>query len=429
MRKKIQNIQFLLLNKATTHCRIQEYIINELQFHITKIYNNQCTEWCDNLMETLKQLTPLKNSNQPIINIYNSETERNINRIIFTKYKQTDKMFDTPLADVDEYFYRKDSYNVFEENGITYSTTLYAYDTVDDVGSLRYDKFYKIQILKDKLSFRFYVWIRYGIDGYDGRMESHAMAKNECIHLFKERFYEKTGNRWEDRKDFVAQCGFYEYLVSDFSCAAVHADFRVITFELNDKYFGDKNNKIGKDKDMLLCPKYSTLKQFTIDESSKFCVWFINSDNNFEKQLAYFNLENDFNADWTVSNIELEITPLTTVKMIQNKISLRFKNIVPANYIQIYGDVDDKLSDYKQIFSGNNPIENTPGSKVLKWMIVPYDTFVNDVNNMKIYKISIYEQEYIEKKDYICENEYVSNNLLNIGYNWSNNYNYENEKK
>ena len=59
--------------------------------------------------------------------------------------------------------------------------------------------------------------------------------KQHSIDLFKQHFYDKTLNHWEDRNNFKAQKDHYTYLIMDHSLKAIYCDFRVITFELNDK--------------------------------------------------------------------------------------------------------------------------------------------------------------------------------------------------
>jgi len=111
-----------------------------------------------------------------------------------------------------------DCAHVLERGGCVYSATLNKTDLAAGTNS-----FYVLQVIESdsKLSTHiFRAWGRIGTT-VGGNLCEHKSV-DECIKDFKKYFLEKTGNRWEDRKNFVVQPG--KFNLSELGIASEDAE-------------------------------------------------------------------------------------------------------------------------------------------------------------------------------------------------------------
>ena len=72
------------------------------------------------------------------------------------------------------------------------------------------NKFYVIQLLKQKVLPEYKVWTRWGRVGEVGSSaDKHCTTMNDAIKEFKKKFKDKTKNDWDKRSNFVPQPGKY----------------------------------------------------------------------------------------------------------------------------------------------------------------------------------------------------------------------------
>eukprot|EP00483_Globobulimina_turgida_P012586 UN12609 len=90
--------------------------------------------------------------------------------------------------------------------------------------------------------------------------------------------------------------------------------------------------------------------------------------------------------------VKLSVTPLTTVKMIQNKISQHFNKTIPANNIQLFSEIKSNSNTVQRKYLWHNAYEtigNINCDRCCRWEIVPYDTLSNVHYDM--FQISVYQ--------------------------------------
>eukprot|EP01114_Cavostelium_apophysatum_P007265 TRINITY_DN1927_c0_g1_i1.p1 TRINITY_DN1927_c0_g1~~TRINITY_DN1927_c0_g1_i1.p1 ORF type:complete len:935 (-),score=347.88 TRINITY_DN1927_c0_g1_i1:64-2868(-) len=74
------------------------------------------------------------------------------------------------------------------------------------------NKFYRLQVVRPvgKKSFYFFIsWGRVGTDIGDFKWYSHGQSQKAAIEAFEQKFFDQTGNVWEDRALFVKKPGKY----------------------------------------------------------------------------------------------------------------------------------------------------------------------------------------------------------------------------
>ncbi|XP_067018725.1 poly [ADP-ribose] polymerase 1-like [Acropora muricata] len=94
----------------------------------------------------------------------------------------------------------EDRCHVFQENGNIYSATLGLVDIVRGANS-----YYKLQLLKDDKKNSYHLFRSWGRVGthIGGTKLERCDSKADAIRSFLNLYGEKTGNSWEDRKNFV----------------------------------------------------------------------------------------------------------------------------------------------------------------------------------------------------------------------------------
>eukprot|EP00118_Oscarella_pearsei_P026283 m.309715 g.309715 ORF g.309715 m.309715 type:complete len:959 (+) comp47446_c0_seq1:38-2914(+) len=101
----------------------------------------------------------------------------------------------------------EDSCHVFEEDGDLYAVTLGLVDVIRGTNS-----YYKLQLLQSDNRCRWYIfrsWGRVGTTIGSNKLD-HYGSKADAVSQFKLVYNEKTGNLWEDRKNFKKKPGrFY----------------------------------------------------------------------------------------------------------------------------------------------------------------------------------------------------------------------------
>jgi len=79
------------------------------------------------------------------------------------------------------------------------------------------NKFYNLQVLKKDNSNAYSFWTRWGRVGERGQFKLlNCSSKDMAISNFKSKFRDKTGNSWDDRKNFVKKDKKYFLLERDY---------------------------------------------------------------------------------------------------------------------------------------------------------------------------------------------------------------------
>lgn len=99
---------------------------------------------------------------------------------------------------------------------VVYSEATTVYDTMLNQTSVQenQNKFYTMQLLKEKLYDNYYVWYRWGRIGENGAHALKRCGANlvQAKALFEEKFFQKTGNRWAERRNFTKRPGMYQMI-------------------------------------------------------------------------------------------------------------------------------------------------------------------------------------------------------------------------
>ncbi|GFU18581.1 poly polymerase 2 [Nephila pilipes] len=105
-----------------------------------------------------------------------------------------------------------ENFCVYQENGIPYTATLNYVNM-----SANNNKFYITQVLKHKSKKEFKFWQRFGRVGTHGQSELKNFASSlpDAKAAFEEKFHEKTGNDWNNIKNFNYMFGKYDLLKID----------------------------------------------------------------------------------------------------------------------------------------------------------------------------------------------------------------------
>ncbi|KAG4108431.1 poly polymerase catalytic domain-containing protein [Neocallimastix lanati (nom. inval.)] len=116
-------------------------------------------------------------------------------------------------AVVDSSVPNHENYHVFEDGDEVYDATLNQTNISDNN-----NKYYNLQILKkDDNSNGYFFWTRWGRVGEKGQNNLlFCSSKENAISNFKMKFKDKTGNNWENRKNFVKKNKKYFLLERDY---------------------------------------------------------------------------------------------------------------------------------------------------------------------------------------------------------------------
>ena len=109
----------------------------------------------------------------------------------------------------------------------------------------------------------------------------------------------------------------------------------IITFEINDKHPVIlnvlKQQEFEKRKMKLSSPFYLNIIEMNKDKMLQYEVNIVNNDENILHKIHAFDSEYEIQSN-SISNVKLKVTPSTSIRMIQNKISLKLFNYnVPPN--------------------------------------------------------------------------------------------------
>ena len=109
---------------------------------------------------------------------------------------------------VDELCPLRDTHGVYQDNdGIVYDVTL----NQTNAGNNN-NKFYRIQLLVDSNGQKYRTWTRWGRVGEGGQNAMLGSGSlNEALAQFEKKFKDKTGNKWESRRE-PAKKGKYTYI-------------------------------------------------------------------------------------------------------------------------------------------------------------------------------------------------------------------------
>lgn len=84
------------------------------------------------------------------------------------------------------------------------------------------NKYFALQLLKDRLYDKYYVWFRWGRVGEKGSCSLKSCEDDifQAKLLFEQKFLQKTGNEWSKRDTFLKVPGKYHMLKMDYSDGA-----------------------------------------------------------------------------------------------------------------------------------------------------------------------------------------------------------------
>ncbi|XP_055949257.1 poly [ADP-ribose] polymerase 1-like isoform X2 [Argiope bruennichi] len=149
---------------------------------------------------------------------------------------------------------------VYQKEGEVYSTVLAYVDASEGKNS-----FYKLQILQSYSGSSYYLfrqWGRVGTEIGGKKVESFYDDVERAIHAFKKLFYEQTGNRWWNRKNFQKYPG-RKY--------PLELDFGQDSPEVQQKLKPGENSRLSKPVKELVCLIFdedvlmNTMIEFEID--------------------------------------------------------------------------------------------------------------------------------------------------------------------
>ncbi|KAJ0980645.1 hypothetical protein J5N97_008900 [Dioscorea zingiberensis] len=108
----------------------------------------------------------------------------------------------------------KSSFHVLQQGEEIYDAILNQTNVGDNN-----NKFYVIQALESDDGGKFMVYTRWGRVGVKGQDKLHdfCASRDKAINEFEMKFFEKTKNRWNDRKAFIRQPKCYTWLEMDYS--------------------------------------------------------------------------------------------------------------------------------------------------------------------------------------------------------------------
>eukprot|EP01084_Bolivina_argentea_P226819 383081_1 len=164
--------------------------------------------------------------------------------------------------------------------------------------------------------------------------------------------------------------------VSDDNCI-----FRIILFELNDKhcFFQTQSLKQYDHDNNSIKPFYSNIAQFMLDQ----------------KLAQIIRVEN---KDYCITDVNIMVTPLTTYKMVKNKIRnqilVMFEEEISSSNIEIFRNT-------KRIASETELVLPLSYDKIT-WSIVPY------ITHGELHKIFIYDNQIIDWKQNECKDSVQS---------------------
>lgn len=106
----------------------------------------------------------------------------------------------------------KSQYHVLQDDDGIYDAML----NQTNVGENN-NKFYLIQVLESDDGGRYMLFNRWGRVGHDGQNKlTGPCSKASVVRDFESKFYAKTKNHWDERKDFVAHPKHYAWLEMDY---------------------------------------------------------------------------------------------------------------------------------------------------------------------------------------------------------------------
>ncbi|XP_076332637.1 protein mono-ADP-ribosyltransferase PARP3-like isoform X2 [Tachypleus tridentatus] len=135
------------------------------------------------------------------------------------------------------------------------------------------NKYYVIQLLKDKSANSYYVWNRWGRVGEPGQNALRGpMTSLESAKLdFKKKFQDKTRNKWENRDNFVPHPGKYTLL------------------EMDSEETEDDEEKLNQQAKMLSPAK--KYKPSLLDKATLDLVNFIFDEDMFKETMENFDID------------------------------------------------------------------------------------------------------------------------------------------
>ncbi|GBL73042.1 Poly [ADP-ribose] polymerase 2 [Araneus ventricosus] len=103
-------------------------------------------------------------------------------------------------------------YHIYQEDGTAYSAILSYVSTSENK-----NKFHLIQLLQHNKKKKFAIWQRFGRVGTKGQNEflNFSTGISKAKDEFEDRFYDKTGNLWQNRENFTHVAGKYDLLKLD----------------------------------------------------------------------------------------------------------------------------------------------------------------------------------------------------------------------
>ena len=407
-RQTIHNIQFLYLDQATTLQRIVEYITNDLLSQITKLYPQLSCEWCTKLLYTLNMMkqyetnNPIKDANDDNKEELSADDQDNDNPFSLFVFHVPEDMDDHGLLQLFV------PYGAMRCNIMRHDT-----GRSRGFGFVHFNTRHEAQIAIDMLNGHQIGRKRLRVSFK--RREFNIPVRHKLLNIYYNTSLSPSSGWWQ-QEEFIHYYANYQ--------ADPNSDFRVICFELNTihPYFLYNPPKI-KSSD----PVQFEVGKFYKDQKAKrkIDIPCIHDLKLLKTQIKHFencddNKDGDSLSDTLLStNMDLLVTPSSTISMVREKISKKLNHVIEPKYIQIYKyklervkgiwgvGTDEQLkiqsiiSEEEEQFVDHTARNNQWGgwgqipqanANSFKWSIVPYDT-MNVDKQYRIFEVCIYEEK------------------------------------
>ena len=157
-------------------------------------------------------------------------------------------------APVDPNFTASSSVHVYEDGDDVYDCMLNQVNI-----STNNNKFYQIQLLEEESANGYFTFNRWGRVGETGQYKTtHFPSLIAAKGDFLKKFYDKTGNSWDDRKNFVKKAGKYMLMEMDYGTDNLKEEVKKVKAE-------KKKAEPQKKKECTLDPKVQDLLRLIFD--------------------------------------------------------------------------------------------------------------------------------------------------------------------
>lgn len=402
--QKSVNLHYISLHEPymSPQEEIHEYLENELFQSLKEDTTNNKELCCSEILETMQKMKEFSGSSEQhrLFAVYSRDEQPSSyalsnlssSTIIAVAPAVVDPNF-APIGDM----YRYTVYQSYEKQ-CNYNCILrkQSDDGLDE-------ETFKMQIVHDIFEQSYILYTRYHDITNEFPYNYWYPSKDnagECMVEFERVFYEKTMNKWKDRDCFKEYPDCYSYSKID-KDAVIHGNLKVLTFEINNKHPYILKSTEDRLKSMRMtstAPFYQSVIEMNDDQKQQYCITVMNEDSNIAEKIKTFKpeCESILSASHNMyMDISLTVSPLTTYRMIQNKISSEyFGGKLPANHIELYLSNPERSWIAPVHYRENQIADDLKTSNIhswwtLYWDIVPYDTMQADISNM--YQTNIYD--------------------------------------